>query len=227
MARTRRSNSGSRKSGSGPKRARTVWLALTGAMTAVGGLLLALDSKPAPQVGGAGMLALASTSAVSPMESVFSRIKSVDRARWKSIVIHHTDSSFATPETLAQQHARLGFRSMGHHFVIGNGRGLGDGETHIGQRWLNQQAGAHVIGRDAKANWYTQHSISICLVGDGDTEDFTQAQMVQLAQLVSALCAELNIPADQVVLHRDIATTSDPGRMFPEQWLRQRISQSR
>jgi N-acetyl-anhydromuramyl-L-alanine amidase AmpD len=227
MARTRRSNSAPRKASSSPKRARTVWLALTGAMTAVGGLLLALDSKPAPQVGGAAMLALASTSAVSPMESVFSRVKSVDQARWKSIVVHHTDSAFATPETLAQQHARLGFRSMGHHFVIGNGRGLADGEIHIGQRWLNQQAGAHVIGRDAKASWYTQHSISICLVGDGDAEAFTQAQMIALAQLISALSTELNIPADQVVLHRDIAPTSDPGRMFPEQWLRQRLSQAR
>jgi len=204
-----------------------VWLALMGAMTAVGGLLLALDSAPAPQVGGAGMLALASTSAVSPMESVFSRVKSVDRARWQSIVIHHTDSAFATPETLANQHAKLGFRSMGHHFVIGNGRGLGDGEIHIGQRWLNQQAGAHVIGRDTKANWFTQHSISICLVGDGDSEAFTQAQMVQLSQLVSALCAELNITPEQVKLHRDIAVTSDPGRMFPEAWLRQRLSGSR
>jgi N-acetyl-anhydromuramyl-L-alanine amidase AmpD len=224
MARARRTRSGSAKNSAGGNRARTVWLSLLGAMTAVGGLLLVLDPKPAPSVGGAGMLALVSTGSVSEMESVFSRVKSIDRARWQAIVIHHTDSSFATPETLTAQHVKAGLKSMGHHFVIGNGRGLADGELHIGQRWLSQQAGAHVAGRDDKAAWFNKHALSICLVGDGDRDPFTQAQLQQMAQLVRSLCDELNIPASRVVLHRDVATTTDPGRLFPEQWLRERLN---
>ena len=61
-------------------------------------------------------------------------------------------------------------------------------------------------------------------IADSDREPFSRAQLARLEQLLTALQRELNIPAQRVVLHSDIAPTSDPGVLFPATWLRQRLA---
>ncbi len=223
MARSRRTRSTSKPAAQG-QRAKVVWLSLMGAMTALGGLLLVLDPGKSNHAGGSAIPALAATGTTDSLERVFTAVRSpLATQRWKAIVIHHSGSNFASPDTIAAQHLRQGLKKMGHHFVIGNGSGMADGEIHVAERWLMQEAGAHASGKDGK--WFNQHAISICLVGNGDQRGFSRQQLAKLDQLVASLQAELNIPANRVYLHSDIAPISDPGRNFPAEDFRAALSQ--
>lgn len=201
----------------GLSRTQVVWLALLGAMTMGGGALLAVDG---PRSGASIALAATNTEADAPtIASIFQRLDApLDRQRWQRIVIHHSGAPFGSAETIGAEHTARGLQGLGYHFVIGNGQGAGDGELFVGRRWLQQLPGAHVAGPSAP--WNNEHAIGICLVGDGDRRAFTPAQLARLSELVSSLCAQLGIPEDQVMLHRDLAPTSSPGRMFPEAALR-------
>ncbi|MCH2137127.1 MAG: peptidoglycan recognition protein family protein [Phycisphaerales bacterium] len=134
--------------------------------------------------------------------------------RWRGIVIHHLGDPFGTPESIHRQHLSWGYQGLGYHFLIGNGNGLGDGEVHVGYRWTGQLPGAHVVGTAGKV--HNEHSIGICLVGNGDSRAFTERQIQHLVRLVQRLQRELNIPREHVLLHRDIASdVSSPGSLFP------------
>ncbi len=204
-------------------RSKVVWLSLLGAMTGVGGLLLAADGRGgSARADGLALPPLMASAAGPSIDSVFSTRRPLDKARWQAIVIHHTGQPFGSPATIADEHARLGFRGLGHHFVIGNGSPMDDGELHVGFRWLDQLPGAHAGGE--KGDWFNQHAISIALVGNGDRTPFTRNQMARLAQLVKALSRELNIPPERILLHSDLAPTSDPGVLFPAADLRRRLA---
>lgn len=195
------------------RRVKIVWGSLLGSMTLVGGLLLVLENNPAPRVGGLSMAPLVAAGAPSNIEGVLRTPVPLDHAKWRGIVIHHSGSLLGSPASIEAEHEARNFRGLGHHFVIGNGNGMDDGEIHAGYRWENQLPGAHAGGADGQL--HNLHSISICLVGDGNRRAFTTMQMNRLAELVATLSRELGIPADKVVLHSDIAPTDDPGRYFP------------
>ncbi|MGP1308884.1 MAG: peptidoglycan recognition protein family protein [Phycisphaerales bacterium] len=209
----------------GLTRTQVVWLALLASMTAVGGVLLAIDT---PRSGSARSIALAAaTPTVETPEigAIFDRLAAaLDQNRWQRIVIHHSAEPFGSAETIAADHTSRGLQGLGYHFVIGNGQGAGDGELFVGRRWIEQLPGAHVAG--PQAPWNNQHAIGICLVGDGDRRSFTPAQLARLRELIDALAARLDIPETQVVLHRDLAPTSSPGRLFPEAALRAGLAQA-
>ena len=66
------------------------------------------------------------------------------------------------------------------------------------------------------AKWKTALIIGICLIGNGDRSEFTEAQMRALVDLVRALQIRLDIPASRVVLHSDLnPDVASPGRLFP------------
>lgn len=207
-----------RGQGAGPvPRTQVVWIALTVSMTAVGGLLWALQPSAtdaatmlaAVQVDGA-----VATAAAQNTRSLLAAEAAVDPDRWRAVVVHHSGSRFGTASSISAEHVRNELSGLGYHFLIGNGRGLGDGEVHVGYRWKDQLAGAHVAGE--KGRWYNHRAVAICLVGDGDASEFTPAQLARLEELISAVRGEFRIPASEVHLHRDLASTSSPGRYFPE-----------
>jgi hypothetical protein len=157
-------------------------------------------------------------------DPVFQTRRSLDRQRWNSIVIHHSGGPAGDAETLTREHLASGLKGLGYHFVIGNGNGMGDGVVHVGYRWIDQLPGAHVSG--PQQNEYNERSIAICLVGNGDKRAFNDRQLAQLVSLVQRLQAELNIPARNVYLHRDLSrVTSSPGRFFPSAWLQDQLLQ--
>lgn len=145
--------------------------------------------------------------------AVFHTGVGIDRERWTGIVIHHSGKPAGDPESVTRRHLSMGLQGLGYHFLIGNGNGLGDGVVHVGYRWDDQLPGAHVAGPAGLT--HNQHSIGICLIGNGDRREFTEAQMTQLITLIRRLQQKLRIPADQVSLHRDLASgVSSPGRFF-------------
>jgi hypothetical protein len=192
------------------------------AMTGVGGLLFVLSGgRPGPSGEGLTLTPLMATVGPSTLESIYQTPVPVADGRWLSIVIHDSGRAADSPDTLEAEARARKLKGLGYHFVIGNGNGMEDGELHIGARWLKQVPGAHASGADA--DWYNLNAVGICLVGDGDRQRFTPAQMERLSQLVDSLCHELKVDPAKVVLHRDIARTTSPGRLFPESAFRSAI----
>ncbi len=203
-------------------RSRNVWAALVATMTVLGGTLYALDGKASPRVDGLSLPALIAPAAATSVEAVFSTKAPIEKSRWLAIVIHHSGSPYATPESLEADAKAAGLAGMGFHFVIGNGNGLDDGELHVGARWLKQLPGAHTTG--AKADWYNKNAIGICLIGNGERGRFSDAQIRRLTQLVEALSRELGIPRDRIVLQDELVKGAGPGRYFPAAAFREQLA---
>lgn len=195
------------------KRTQVVWMSFLGAITLVTGVLALGD-----RVGGTGgFLAVvpetlyANADAQHPILRIN---KPMDYERWQGIVIHHIGEPSGDAESVRRKHLSYGYKSMGYHFLIGNGKRMGDGVIHVGERWVNQQPGAHAVGPDG--DYHNQHSIGIALIGNGNRRPFTEKQITELIRLVRQLQLELDIPPISVRLHRDIAgdLTNSPGEFF-------------
>lgn len=205
-------------------RTHVVWVSLLASMTAVGGLLLVSDPRVEAH-GGLRPLVADGRAERSGISVIFDTESSIERGAWRGIVIHHSGTLSGSPESIARDHADQGLAGLGYHFVLGNGRGCDDGSVHIGPRWDRQVPGAHVAG--PSGDLLNRTHIGVCLVGDGDRRSFSPAQLAALVELVSALQRELGLPADAVVLHRDVAATTAPGRMFPEAAFRAELAAAR
>lgn len=206
------------------KRSHVVWGALMASMTTVAGVLTLLQSQAAVPATATPLVQLEPSARASgaSLERIFETTSAVKTDAWQGIVIHHSGSAMGSPESIARQHEARGFRGLGYHFVVSNGQGAPDGQVFVGSRWLDQLPGAHTAG--PKSEQYNRTHIGICLVGDGERRPFTREQIDALAQVVRTLQDKLGIPEDRVVMHRDVAPTASPGRLFPEAELRARLN---
>jgi len=203
------------------RRTRTVWASLTASMTAVGGLLFLLaGGTPATTNAGVALSPLVSTTSPGSLESVF-RTRVALSPVWDTIVIHDSGSPVGDAASLDAAARAQGLTGLGYHFVVGNGSGMGDGEIHVGYRWLDQLPGAHVAG--AAGDTLNRTSIGICLVGDGDRRAFSDEEIHRAAQLAAALADRFGIPPERIILHRDVAETTSPGRYFPAARFREQV----
>ncbi|MBY0261286.1 MAG: peptidoglycan recognition protein family protein [Phycisphaerales bacterium] len=211
-----RTKSRSRKASGGVlTRTAVVWISFIAASTLVGGILLTIDGRSVPRLDGMSLSPLAAATTIGSDSDPMTRTRvAVDAKKWQAIVIHHSASIVGSPTSISKEHEAGGREGLGHHFIIGNGTGMEDGQVYIGYRWLDQQAGVHAAGPNAK--FYNDHSVSICLVGDGERRPFTPAQLATLQKLVSSLSKQLGLTDDRVLLHSDIAPgVSDPGKLYP------------
>ncbi len=193
-------------------RAPIVWAALAGAMTLAAG---ALTVAVGPVRTGTDLSAAAiTTPGATWTERLFSFGDGVERHGFEGIVIHHSGTTSGSADAIRRAQESRGIPSLGFHFVIGNGHGAEDGLIEVGERWTRQQPGMHAIGPDALE--LNERTIGVCVVGDGDRRPLSAAQFRSLVQLVRALQREYGIDAADVVLHRDVAATASPGRLFPE-----------
>jgi hypothetical protein len=206
-------------------RSKTVWGALALSMSTVGGLLWLLQGGPDARMQGLSLPPMVAAAGPSSIEGIFKTRRDIPQQRWQAIVIHHSGTVVGNPGTIDAQHKSLGLDGLGFHFVIGNGSGYGDGDIEVGYRWLDQLPGAHVGGEHAE--WFNRNAIGICLVGDGRRRPFTEQQTRRLVQIVSALAERLEIPADRIYLHSDLAPTDSPGRLFPEAAFREQLASRR
>lgn len=205
-------------------RTQAVWGALVVAMTGVGGLLMLLEDRPS---GAGAPLALVSLTdaPTRSLDSIFETRAPIEAGRWKGVVVHHSGAPMGSPESITKDHNDRGFRGLGYHFVISNGQGAPDGQVFVGYRWQDQLPGVHVAG--PLAEQFNRETIGICLVGDGERREFTEAQLASLARLVVALREQTDLPAEAIHLSRDVSPTSAPGRLFPEAMFRELIASGR
>jgi len=146
----------------------------------------------------------------------------IEPGRWKAIIVHHSASRQATPQSMHRYHLlQRGWENgLGYHFVIGNGVNYPDGEVYVGNRWSRQQTGAHCktgagryLGTWRPENYFNEHAIGICLIGDFERERPTRAQLESLNRLLAFLCREAGISADCVYGHGEVThKTACPGR---------------
>ncbi len=125
--------------------------------------------------------------------------KSVDSAKgWKFIVIHHSATNSGSAASFHSYHTKKGYGGLAYHFIIGNGRGAGNGEIQAGFRWKEQIAGTHVT---VDAWYHNVFGIGICLVGNFQKYRPTKNQLKSLIRLIKKLCKKYNIPKKNIMGH--------------------------
>jgi N-acetyl-anhydromuramyl-L-alanine amidase AmpD len=141
--------------------------------------------------------------------------------RWECIVVHHSATPMGGATRFDRAHRERGFDELGYHFVIGNGTDTADGEVEVGPRWKAQKYGAHCRSPE---DYYNEHGIGICLVGNFDESRPTPAQMESLSKLVRYLSRTYDIPANKVFTHGGVTgMTHCPGKNFDLRALRKRL----
>jgi len=154
-----------------------------------------------------------------------------DRQRWRGIIVHHSATQSGNAAEFNSLHQKRTDRNgeawlgLGYHFVITNGRGGADGEVEVGFRWQKQMTGAHCRPRSCTHNYWNEHTIGICLVGNFERERPSRAQYKSLAKLIRFLQQRYPIPANAIQGHGDVpgAQTACPGRNFSWWTLRQQM----
>lgn len=144
--------------------------------------------------------------------------------RWTTIVIHHSATKTGSARTFDKYHReQKGWDELGYHFVIGNGTETPDGHVEAGPRWHTQKHGAHC---KTPSNYYNEHGIGICLVGDFTKSRPTTKQLSALKALVGFLSRTCRIPPSRVTTHGNInKKTKCPGRFFALGPVRRYLSQ--
>jgi LysM repeat protein len=135
-------------------------------------------------------------------------------SRWKYIAIHHSATTQGSLESMDRYHKeqRRMTNGLAYHFVIGNGRNMGDGTIGIGNRWKRQIKGGHLF-----AEWQNGIAIGICLVGNFEKGAPTAKQMKSLEALLAWLQTRTGIRKGMIMPHRklNVKPTVCPGKYFP------------
>lgn len=144
--------------------------------------------------------------------------------RWTDIIIHHSAGPSGGARAFDAYHRNVRhWDELGYHFVIGNGTDTGDGQIEVGSRWTKQKHGAHCKTPD---NYYNDHGIGICLVGDFDRTSPTPSQIAALNRLLAFLTATCGIPHSRISTHGAITRqTQCPGRRFSLADVKRRLAQ--
>jgi hypothetical protein len=134
--------------------------------------------------------------------------------RWTTIVLHHSATGVGGARRFDKFHRESnGWEELGYHFVIGNGTDTPDGFIEVGSRWHKQKHGAHC---KTPNNYYNDHGIGICLVGDFTKSSPTSRQIAATRDLVRFLSDACRIPAAKITTHGAVTQKTEcPGRNFP------------
>lgn len=139
----------------------------------------------------------------------------IKKGQWKHIVIHHSATDVGSARAFDNTHKQKGMENgLAYHFVIGNGRGMNDGEIAIGSRWKKQIAGGHLNRRSPISN---EVSIGICLVGNFENGRPSQRQLDSLEELTRYLMHVCKLNPNAVGTHSGVHPnwTKCPGSKFP------------
>ena len=148
----------------------------------------------------------------------------VQRRRWQFIVVHNsgTRQGNAAVFDYYHRHVRRMRNGLAYQFVIGNGTSTGNGQIEVGDRWRRQINGGHV-----HSDYLNNISLGICLVGDFNRDQPTQAQLEACEELIRYLRQRCGKPAGHEIIvrpHREMNPprwpTDCPGDAFPYSWFR-------
>jgi hypothetical protein len=200
-------------------RAVVVWCSFAASIALFSGVLLWLE--PTPVAPGNGPKLWSSDRRVDPEKMLFATAPT-EADRWEAIYIYDSGSLRGNGRQLGRLHQEAGLGGLGYHFVINNGNPSPDGQIEIGFRWTQMAVGAH--GRGSHADWINQRAIGICVVGDFDEQPPTDAQMRELAWLVSRLQERFEIPDSRLTVWAGADEEPRLGRYFPLAFFRDALA---
>ncbi|NOZ21708.1 MAG: N-acetylmuramoyl-L-alanine amidase [Planctomycetes bacterium] len=141
---------------------------------------------------------------------------------WRTIVIHHSATESGNAALFDKYHREKMHMENGlaYHFVIGNGKGSGDGEIEVSPRWIRQLQGGHVDREEVN-----ELGIGIALVGDFTKSSPTPKQIESLLGLLRELQADFDIPTERIFGHREINSkpTICPGKFLSMDEIRAKL----
>lgn len=144
-------------------------------------------------------------------------------AKLTNIIIHCSDSDFGDAKTIDFWHKQRGWKGIGYHYVILNGKryagqvilGLNNEDGKIekgrmvnGDDWIDgNEIGAHCLG-------YNDKSIGICLIGK---KEFTMRQFDSLIFLLEDLLDKhaKTIPVKNILGHYETESGKAEGKTCP------------
>ncbi len=148
----------------------------------------------------------------------------VEENEWEYVVLHHSATNEGNANNFDRYHReeKKWSHGLAYHFVIGNGKGSGNGEIEVGARWKKQIHGAHTANMALN-----RISIGICLVGNFEEDNEpTDNQVKSLISLGTYISKRYNIPESHIVKHAQDRQkgTACPGKNFPYRQLINEIS---
>ena len=192
-------------------------------MTAISALLLALEPDPGQRQFAWSLSALQMDSSDARSEILGVQAK----RNWQYIIIHDSRGVAGDANDLDaawnREYARQGLpatRGAGYHFVINDDRGKSDGEVQISRLWQQQRAGDYLTGGE-DADYWNSNSIGICLMGDADTQPFSDDQIEATVSLVRMLQQAYGIPRDNVFIQTGRSEQSKASHFSKTEFLRQ------
>ncbi len=189
--------------------------ALVTAMTVTTGLLMQLEPGPSTPAPGVALQSIdRGHQDAKPQDKLFDT--AAVEVPWRSIVIHDSRTPQGSAQTMHLIHQKLDRGGLGYHFVIDNGPDADNGKIEVGFRWSGQAPGAFF--ETNSTNW--SDAIGICLIGDGESDQFTEAQLEQVVWLVRQLQQRYGIPKTSV--YAQIGSSTAASR-FPDAWFRQQL----
>ncbi len=128
-----------------------------------------------------------------------------------SIIIHHSAAFMGTHTwgDIKEWHLRRGFSDIGYHFGVC----LEDGLFRVKEGRPLDKPGAHCRG-------HNKTTIGVCFDGNFEEERLPNGALVVGSQLVNALLVTFNLGPDNIIGHRELASTLCPGSNFPLALLR-------
>jgi len=145
---------------------------------------------------------------------------------WRLVVIHHTGTAEGDLTAAMHVHAAVAPGAVpGCHFVIGNGRGMDDGEIAATPLWIAQREVRSSAGGEGAAGAVPPGAVHVVLVGDFGRDPPTADQMRSLIRLASALAGHCRIPLTRVFVHSDLEAVDCPGAAFPTAELLRRLGE--
>lgn len=139
------------------------------------------------------------------------------------LILHCSDSEWGNANEIRNWHKAKGWRDIGYHFVIQNGKPT---YSHFSSKtYIRSLDGAIECGRDLDADSYIQdneegahafgynrNSVGICVVG---RDNITESQRIALNQLCLDLCKIYNILPENVLGHCETPSGKAQGKTCP------------
>jgi len=133
------------------------------------------------------------------------------------VMLHSSGTSEGSVVELDFHHRRVLDIDDGlaYHLVIGNGRGMGDGEIGFAQRWDDGLPGAVLGDRDKERG-----AISICLIGDFRYQEPSLGQLEALDEILDYLVGKFGDLRVGLRSEVEPGRRDSPGGRFPVAALR-------
>ena len=108
-----------------------------------------------------------------------------NKPSWQRVVMHGSGGAHGSAGLLDRYHSQVRGLSggLGYHFVIGNGAGAGDGVVQTGPRWAKAMP--------VDSGPLAEGSISVCFVGDFQSQAPTEDQLEAFDELIDYLSLKL------------------------------------